>query len=120
MHIDVSMMTKTVCGVLDGHVGRARSLPCGRLRTGARIGDWVVGLGEKHPPSNEDFSGKVVYAMEVTDKMTMKNYDLYTRERLPEKISDLKNRDSRKWLGDSLYDFALRAHPAQIRGTSTS
>lgn len=44
--------------------------------------------------------------MKVTDKMSMADYDTYTREYLPAKIPDLTSEDWRRHRGDSIYDFS--------------
>jgi Nucleotide modification associated domain 2 len=43
--------------------------------------------------------------MRVTDKMTMVEYDAWTRRELPEKIPSARSRDYRRRAGDSMYDF---------------
>ena len=58
-------------------------------------------------------SGKVVYVMEVSDKMTMKEYDALTRQPLPEKVPEWFSHDPRRRLGDSIYDFSY--DPPRIR-----
>jgi hypothetical protein len=91
------------------------------IRRKAKVGDWVVGTGAKGTvvgPLNgkrryADMSGKVVYAMRVTEKMEMRSYDLYTREQLPEKIPDWFSTDERRRLGDSIYDFS--EYPPRVR-----
>lgn len=70
-----------------------------RIRSAARVGDWIVGLGVRAR------EGRVIYAMRVTDKMPMEQYDAWTRKHLPQKIPDLRSRDRRRWFGDSIYDF---------------
>jgi hypothetical protein len=75
------------------------------IRRKAEIGDWVVGTGSKHSPIG-DISGKVVYAMRVTRKMTMEEYDQFTRSELPRKIPQMDHADPRRWYGDSIYDFS--------------
>lgn len=90
------------------------------IRRKACEGDWIVGLGSKTNPTKIDYSGKIVYAMKVTRKTTMRDYDSYTREQLRNKIPvvpadsrELK-RDSRGWrlrLGDSIYDFSHKRIP---------
>jgi len=80
-----------------------------KIRLSAQVGDWVVGTGSTRARVTDrefrDMSGRVVYAMRVTDKMTMQEYDALTRERLPNKIPDWFNRDWRRRVGDSIYDF---------------
>jgi hypothetical protein len=85
------------------------------IRRKANVGDWIVGLGSKANPTKVDYSGKIVYVMKVTRKMTMRDYDTYANERLHNKIPvmpapGVKLRgDSREWrlrLGDCIYDFS--------------
>jgi hypothetical protein len=74
------------------------------IRRGAQVGDWVVGTGSKHSPMG-DVSGQVVYAMRVSQKLTMADYDLLTRSTLTRKLPVWTHRDRRRRLGDSIYDF---------------
>lgn len=74
------------------------------IRRKAEIGDWIAGLGSKNT-SGTDYSGKLVYAMKVTDKMSMQKYDFYCRHFLPDKIPDIRNGDYRRRVGDCIYDF---------------
>ena len=74
------------------------------IRRNAKVGDWVVGTGSKNAPIG-DVSGFVVYAMRITKKVTMAEYDALTRSQLPNKIPAWDNKDRRRRLGDSLYDF---------------
>lgn len=53
----------------------------------------------------------VVYAMQVTDTMTMAEYDGYTRSHLPGKVPLATNSDPRRSVGDSIYDFAKPGIP---------
>ncbi len=57
--------------------------PC--IRKAAEVGDWVVGTGSTLARMG-DISGKVVYTMRVSQKMTMQEYDEYTRSKLHQKI----------------------------------
>lgn len=75
------------------------------IRRNANVGDWVVGTGSVNSPIG-DISGKVVHAMRVTQKMTMEEYDHFTRAKLPYKIPSLKSKDTRRIVGDSIYDFS--------------
>lgn len=83
------------------------------IRRSAQVGDWVVGTGSKHARlgdgTTRDMSGRVVYAMKITKKMTMAEYDAYTKAELPEKIPVWRSRDRRRRVGDSIYDFARRS-----------
>jgi hypothetical protein len=74
------------------------------IRRKASEGDWVVGLGSKRSPCG-DVSSKVVYAMHVTQVLSMKDYDLYCRKSLRKKIPDWRSVDFRKRMGDCIYDF---------------
>jgi hypothetical protein len=74
------------------------------IRRGAQVGDWVVGTGSKHSPIG-DASGRVVYAMRVSRKLSMAEYDVLTRRTLTQKLPVWTHRDRRRRLGDSIYDF---------------
>lgn len=75
-----------------------------RIRSVAKVGDWVVGTGSANSPIG-DIHNHVVYAMQVTEKMTMREYDQFTRKHLTRKIPKWNDRDPRRRLGDSIYDF---------------
>jgi hypothetical protein len=47
----------------------------------------------------------VVYAMRVSQKVTMVGYDALTRRTLTQKVPVWTHRDRRRRLGDSIYDF---------------
>ncbi|RZS93861.1 hypothetical protein [Aquimarina brevivitae] len=76
-----------------------------RIRSVAEIGDWVVGLGSKNV-NGKDYSGKVVYAMKITDVKTLKEYDEYCKTYLPKKIPNITHSDFRRRLGDCIYDYS--------------
>jgi hypothetical protein len=82
------------------------------IRRTAQVGDWVVATGSKHAPGGRDFSKSIVYAMRVTDKMSMSEYDVWCQNNLPNKIPDIRNEDWRMRLGDCIYDFAADENPA--------
>lgn len=99
-----------------------------RIRSQARIGDWVAGVGAKHAKTGDrsaaDFSGKLVYAMRVTKVLAMRDYDAWTRSYCPNKVPNWTDADARRRLGDSIYDFStaeprLResVHLPENRGT---
>ena len=69
------------------------------IRKQAEVGDWVAGNTAADFPGGR---GLLVYAMRVTDKMTMSEYDAWTRQNLPEKIPDWRGPWERK-AGDSMY-----------------
>jgi hypothetical protein len=75
------------------------------IRLHAEVGDWIVGTGSAVAPLG-DISNKVVYAMRVTQKKTMKEYDEFTRSELPSKIPLMTSKDRRRRAGDSIYDYS--------------
>jgi Nucleotide modification associated domain 2 len=85
------------------------------VRRTAKEGDWIVGTGSKKTLTGNNFSGCVVYAMEVTKVLLMEDYDAWTKTELPEKIPDVSNRDPRRRVGDSIYDFSHDS-PKQRKG----
>ena len=80
------------------------------IRRTASVGDWVVGFGSKNSPIG-DISGRLVYAMKVTDVMTMRNYDQLCRTKRPNKIPDLQSNDYKRQVGDCQYDFSHGPEP---------
>lgn len=76
------------------------------IRRTANVGDWVVGLGSKNV-NGIDYSKKVVYAMKITKKMTLKEYDLFCSEKLRNKIPDIYNNEYSRQVGDCIYDFSF-------------
>ena len=82
------------------------------IRRIAQVGDWVLGTGSRRSPIG-DIATKVVYAMRVTERLTMQAYNSRTRQKLHEKIPDWDNADYRRRLGDSIYDFTV--YPNVIR-----
>lgn len=69
------------------------------IRRNAKIGDWVVGTGSK----KYSMQNKVVYAMRITDVLTLREYDNICKSRYPDKIPDLENKDLKKRAGDCIY-----------------
>lgn len=76
-----------------------------KIRKTAKVGDWVVGVGSKNV-FRDDYSGKLVYAMQVTQVLSIREYDAYCRNELQGKIPDIYNEDYRKNVGDCLYDYS--------------
>jgi hypothetical protein len=70
-----------------------------------------VGLGGSASPIG-DISGQVVYAMRITRRMTMREYDQFCRVHLQGKIPDRSSRDFRKKVGDCIYDFSMPGDPS--------
>jgi len=84
------------------------------IRRKAETGDWIVGLGSANSPLG-DTSNCVLYAMKVTNKMTMWEYDDYCRANLKNKIPQWRNRtDKRLRVGDCIYDYS-EGEPPKIR-----
>lgn len=77
-----------------------------KIRKTASIGDWVIGTGSKDVPGHGDLSNKLVYAMKITDKKTLAEYDEFCREECCKKIPNWTHRDHRRRLGDCIYDFS--------------
>lgn len=71
------------------------------IRRIAEKGDWVVGLKEN----------SVVYAMRITDKMTLAEYDAFCLKSLKGKIPIWSSRDFRRKVGDCIYDYSDGAGP---------
>ena len=61
-----------------------------RIRHIAEVGDWIAGTGSVKARDGKrndtNLAGKLVYAMQVTEKMSMADYDGYTKTRLPGKV----------------------------------
>jgi hypothetical protein len=82
------------------------------IRRTASIGDWVIATGAKNVPNHGDLSNRLVYAMKVTNKLTLEEYDNFCRLYFPEKIPDWNNEDFRRRLGDCIYDYSV-GEPSQ-------
>jgi hypothetical protein len=86
-----------------------------KIRLAAQVGDWVIGTGSKNVKMANgkmiDFSGKLVYAMKVVDKITMQKYDQYCKKQLQKKIPYVNERDWRIFVGDCIYDFSISLVP---------
>jgi Nucleotide modification associated domain 2 len=82
------------------------------IRRTARVGDWIAGTGAINAYLDRrrmtDLSGKLVYAMKVTRKMTMEEYDRHAQTTLPEKVPARGHRDRRRRLGTHLGFMAIR------------
>jgi hypothetical protein len=75
------------------------------IRRKAEVGDWVVGTVTKNS-SIGDISDQVVYAMKVTKKMTMHQYDEYCRQHLTGKIPKWFTGTYKERMGDCIYDYS--------------
>src|SRR5437867_9415218 len=60
-----------------------------RIRKVAQLGDWVVGTGAV-TSGLRDAAHRLVYAMKVTNWMTMDAYDRHTKRHSPIKVPDLR------------------------------
>lgn len=74
------------------------------IRRVAEVGDWVAGVGSKDV-NGIDYSSKLVYAMKITQKMTLKEYDTFCMQKLPKKIPNIKSKQYARRVGDCIYDF---------------
>lgn len=83
-----------------------------RIRRTARVGDWIAGTGSSQS-SVGNLQRKLVYAMRVTDKVPMHEYDALAREHWPGKVPDRRNGDPRRRVGDAVYDFG--EDPPRVR-----
>ena len=90
------------------------------IRRTASIGDWVIGTGSKNSKINDgntyDLSGNIVYAMKITEKMSLEYYDKFCIENLPNKIPKWFDRNWTKRMGDCIYDFRDGAKPTMRKG----
>lgn len=85
-----------------------------QIRRVATKGDWIVGVGSKRV-KGKSYAGRLVYAMKVTDVMSLEDYDVYCQEMLPGKIPDIESRSYKRKVGDCIYDFS-RSKPMQRKG----
>ena len=86
------------------------------LRLAAEVDDWIVGLGSSKSPIG-DISNQVVYAMKVTSKMTLIEYDQFCKTFVSKKKPDWRNRDYRMRMGDCIYNFTAGPdHPKMRTG----
>lgn len=90
------------------------------IRRNAQIGDWIIGTGSKNTKLKDgktyDFSDSIVYAMKVTDKKTLKEYDEFCKNDLTNKIPKWKTNDWRFRVGDCIYDYSTSNEPAIRKG----
>lgn len=85
------------------------------IRLAAEIGDWIVGLGAAKSPIG-DISDHVVYAMNITSKMTMEEYDQFCKTFVPKKKPDWRNIDYRMRMGDCIYNYNAPGSPKMRTG----
>lgn len=70
------------------------------VRHAARGKNWIACISSKAS------GNKLIYAIQVTKKMSLKEYDNFVNDRLVEKKPDWFNRDPRRRLGDAIYNFS--------------
>lgn len=90
------------------------------IRRTARIGDWVIGTGSKRVNLGNgktcDFSDSIVYAMKITEIMSLKEYDEYCKASLTNKIPVIETKDWTQKVGDCIYDYSKGDIPLIRRG----
>ncbi|MBE8992378.1 hypothetical protein [Nostoc sp. LEGE 12450] len=80
------------------------------IRRAANIGDWVIGLGSTQSPIG-NINDCIVYAMQVTDKMTLRKYDEFCRVHCPHKIPKWNSEIFEYRVGDCIYDYSQGEQP---------
>ncbi len=78
-----------------------------KIRSVAKKGDWVVGVGSKNAPSG-DLSGRLVYAMKVQQALPWFEYDRRAPTDWPHRIPDINSKDLSTRLGDCIYDLSAK------------
>lgn len=77
------------------------------IRRTAKVGDWVIGTGSKRAKCNDgsfqNHAGLLVYAMKISETMSMHDYDAHCKEKLHEKIPVEGTTDWNEKIGDCLY-----------------
>lgn len=72
------------------------------IRRTAKKDDWIVATGS----TQFGFENKVVYAMEITETMTMQKYYDFCNSQLPQKIPNWRGKSYKERVGDCIYDFS--------------
>lgn len=77
------------------------------IRRTAEVGNWVIGTGSKHSRCNDgkeyDLSQCLVYAMKISYRMTLAEYNNYCSINLLNKIPNPGAEDWRMRMGDCIY-----------------
>lgn len=85
------------------------------IRRTAWEGDWVIGTGSKKSRCNDgkiyDFSHHIVYAMKITRKMSLLEYDTHCIKELPRKIPAWQSKNWKSRVGDCIYDYSCDGRP---------
>ena len=81
-----------------------------KIRKQAKVGDWVIGLGSKNQNNlNMNFQGRLIYAMQVTEKMTFDDY--WRNKKFSEK--KYKEKPEKRKYGDNIYCKNSKGHLIQ-------
>lgn len=86
-----------------------------KIRSTAKKNDWVLGMGSVNV-GGRNYSGRLVYAMKITDVMSLQDYNDYCLEELSGKIPDFLSKDYKKRVGDCIYSFSDRGLITQRDG----
>lgn len=90
------------------------------IRRNAQIGDWVIGTGSKNTKLKDgkpcDFSDRIVYAMKITGKKSLSEYDEFCKKHLTNKIPKWEAKDWRLRVGDCIYDYSTNSEPTIRKG----
>ena len=90
------------------------------IRRKAQIGDWVIGTGSKNTRLKDgktyDFSDSIVYAMKITDKKALSEYDEFCKSNVINKIPKWKTNDWKLRVGDCIYDYSTSSEPVIRKG----
>nr|WP_198999685.1 hypothetical protein [Flavobacterium sp. ASV13] len=85
------------------------------IRRTANVGDWIIGTGSKNSRLKDgntyDLSDSVVYAMKVTEKLSLEDYDKFCRNNLVKKIPKWFSKDYRLRVSDCIYDYSESSIP---------
>lgn len=75
------------------------------IRKTASVGDWIAATGSKGFPIDQP-QRRLIYAMKVTKKLTMRDYDEHCRKALPIKIPKRPAKSYSEFVGDSIFQFS--------------
>lgn len=75
-----------------------------KIRLAAEPGDWVAAIGASNPEIGTH-RNRLIYAMRVSDKLTLQQYDELSKRVHKVKIADSTSSDPIKRVGDSIFDF---------------
>lgn len=84
------------------------------IRRVAAKDDWIVATGSSNSLLG-DISNKVVYAMKISQKMLMEDYNDFCQNELAIKIPDWNTLEYEKMVGDCIYDFNTNLAKPPVR-----